>query len=253
MKRFVTIVVSSIALFGCSGAGSSGDAPAGTGTAAVPLRGPGAGIGAGTGNGNGAGTGGFRLSNGPGAAPGGQAPGGQGAGDSFFAGDPPASVPMKATKTFAISSGVLMIQGVEGWSGGQLPGHDYMGMNKDGSVSARIATSTAMVNELNCKELSMPAAMAPLRAKNLKDSGPVTMRRVGKNKFVAREGACTAEGPKGPVEIRFLDILRKDNEGLWHYAAIVGYPKDASPEMKNEAMAWARSLEYNGQNGYTMP
>jgi hypothetical protein len=34
---------------------------------------------------------------------------------------------------------------------------------------------------------------------------------------------------------------------------IVGYPKDATQDMKNEAMAWGRSLEYNGGNGFTMP
>src|SRR5689334_12074071 len=46
------------------------------------------------------------------------------AADSFFAGEVPASVKMKPIKTFAIDPGILLIQGVEGWSGGQLPGYD---------------------------------------------------------------------------------------------------------------------------------
>jgi hypothetical protein len=230
MKLVVPMLVSLSLVAGCgSKEASSGSAapgaPPGTGTSASP----------------------YRAAGSPGGAP------AAAGGDSFFAGDVPAAVKMKATKTFAMAPGVLMIQGIEGWAGGQLPGYDYMSMNKEGTLVARVATSPGVTGEMNCKELGTPAAMAPLRAKNLKDSGPVVLRRVGKNKFVAREGACTADGPKGPIEIRFIDILRKDNEGMWHYAALVGYPKDATPDMKNEAMAWARSLEYNGQNGFTMP
>lgn len=178
---------------------------------------------------------------------------GAGSAESFFAGDVPAGVKMKATKTFAIEPGILFLQGVEGWSGGQLPGYDYMGMSKDQSAVVRIVTSTAVVSELTCGSLSSAAGMAPLKAKNVKESAPAVMRQVGKNKFVAREGTCTAEGPKGPVEIHFIDILRKNREDLWHYAAMAAFPPDASPELKNEAMAWARSLDYQGGNGYKMP
>lgn len=185
------------------------------------------------------------------ASPGGAAP--QPGGASFFGGEVPATVKMKPTKTFAIAPGILLIQGVEGWQGGQLPGYDYMAMNTEGTVVARVTTSSAVTGEMNCKEISTAAAMAPLRAKNLKDAGPATLRRVGKNNFVAREGACTADGPKGPVEIRFINILRKDREGSWHYAVLVGFPTDASPDLKNQAMAWSRSLEFNGENGFSMP
>lgn len=173
--------------------------------------------------------------------------------ESFFAGDVPAGVKMKAIKTFAIEPGILFLQGVEGWSGGQLPGYDYMGMSKDQSAVVRIVTSTAVVTELTCNSLSSAAAMAPLKAKNVKESAPTVMRQVGKNKFVAREGTCTADGQKGPVEIHFIDILRKNREEFWHYAAMAAFPADASPELKNEAMAWARSLDYQGGNGYKMP
>lgn len=173
--------------------------------------------------------------------------------ESFFAGDVPAGVKMKATKTFAIEAGILFLQGVEGWNGGQLPGYDYMGMSKDQSAVVRIVTSTAVVSELSCGSLSSAAAMAPLKAKNVKESVPPVMRQVGKNKFVAREGTCTADGQKGPIEIHFIDILRKNREDLWHYAAMAAFPTDASPELKNEAMAWARSLDYQGGNGYKMP
>ena len=173
--------------------------------------------------------------------------------ESFFAGDVPASVKMKAIKTFAIEPGILFLQGVEGWNGGQLPGYDYMGMSKDQSAVVRIVTSTAVVSELNCGALSSAAAMAPLKAKNVKESVPPVMRQVGKNKFVAREGTCTADGQKGPIEIHFIDILRKNRDDLWHYAAMTAFPTDASPELKNEAMAWARSLDYQGGNGYKMP
>lgn len=228
MKPVLPALVSLILLAGCG----SKEGSSGSGAPATPPAGSGGSP--------------FKAAGTPGGAP-------AAGGDSFFAGDAPASVKLKATKTFAMDPGILMIQGVEGWAGGQLPGYEYMSMNKEGTLMARVATSTGVTGEMGCKELGMPAAMAPLRAKNLKDNGPVVLRRVGKNKFVAREGACTADGPKGPVEIRFINILRKQNEGLWHYAAFVGYPKDASPDMKNEAMAWARSLEYNGVNGFTMP
>lgn len=197
-------------------------------------------------SGNAVGTGaGFAASPGGGAT----AP----AGSSFFSGDPPATVKMKPTKSSAMGQGILLIQGVEGWSGGLLPGNDYMTMSKDTTAMGRVATSTAMVDQMGCKEISTAAAMAPLKAKNLTETSPAALRKVGKNKFVAREGECAAEGPKGPLVIHFLNIARKEQEGIWHYAVIVGFPKDASADLKNEAMAWARSLEFNGQNGYTMP
>ncbi len=230
MKLFAPMLGALLLLAGCG----SNEGASGSGGPTAPPPGPG-----------GTGASPFRAA-GPGGA---AAPGG----DSFFVGDVPASVKMKATKTFAMGPGMLLITGIEGWAGGQLPGYDYMSMNKEGTLVARVATSPGVTGEMNCKELVTPAAMAPLRAKNLKEIAPPVLRRVGKNKFVAREGACSADGPKGAVEIRFIDILRKDPEGMWHYAALVGYPKDASPEMKNEAMAWARSLEYNGVNGFTMP
>jgi len=175
------------------------------------------------------------------------------AAESFFSGAVPAAVKMKPTKSFAMDPGILMIQGVEGWTGGQLPGYEHMSMSKDTTAVARVATSAGVTGEMNCKELGVAAAMAPLRAKNLKESVPAVLRQVGKNKFVAREGVCTGDGPKGPVEIHFLNILRKDRGSMWHYAVLVGFPMTASQELKNEAMAWARSLEFNGGNGFTMP
>jgi hypothetical protein len=187
----------------------------------------------------------------PGAAP--AAPAQAPAAESFFAGDVPASVKMKPIKTFAIEPGILFLQGVEGWSGGQLPGYDYMGMSKDQSAVVRVVTSTAVLAEMNCKDLASAAAMAPLKAKNVKESSPAVLRQVGKNKFVAREGVCTADGQRGPVEIHFIDIMRKNRDDFWHYAAMTAFPQDASPELKNEAMAWARSLDYQGGNGYKVP
>lgn len=175
------------------------------------------------------------------------------AGESFFAGDVPAGVTLKPTKSFAIAPGVLLISGIEGWSGGKLPGYDYMATNKDSTVVGRVTTSAGVTGEMGCKEISTAAAMAPLRAKNLQEVTPATLRKVGKNGFVAREGVCSADGPKGPVQIHFINILRKDKDGFWHYAVLVGFPKDASPVLRNEAMAWARSLEYNGENGFKMP
>jgi hypothetical protein len=38
----------------------------------------------------------------------------------------------------------------------------------------------------------------------------------------------------------------------WHYAALVIFPKDAASDLRDEAMAWARSLELNGRNGYKL-
>lgn len=175
------------------------------------------------------------------------------AGESFFGGDVPAGVKMKVTKSFAMDPGILYLQGVDGWTGGQLPGYDYLGVSKDQSAVVRVATATGVLSDFSCKNLATPAAMAPLKAKNLQDSGKPELRQVGKNKFVALEGACTAEGPKGPIEVHYLDILRKNRDELWHYAVLAAFPANASPELRNEVKAWARSLEYNGGNGYKMP
>lgn len=175
------------------------------------------------------------------------------AGDSFFAGPVPAGVTLKATKAFAIGPGILTFQGVEGWSGGKLPGWEYMAMTKDSQAMFRVATSTGVTAQMGCPEISSAAGMLPLKAKNLKESSTPVMRKVGKNGFVAREGTCSGDGPKGPVEIHFIDLARKDKDGVWHYAVIAGFPTNATPELRNEVMAWARSLEYSGESAYTMP
>ena len=175
------------------------------------------------------------------------------AGDSFFAGDLPAGVKMKPNKTFAIDPGILNIQSVDGWNGGQLPGYDYLGVSKDSTGVVRVATATGATGDVSCKDLATPAAMAPLKAKNLQDKGPVVLRPVGKNKFLAREGVCTADGPKGAIEIHFLDISRTTSEGNWHYAVLAAFPAGASPEVRNEVMAWGRNLEFTGKNGFKTP
>lgn len=215
----------------------------------------------GSGSGSPAATGGPAASGAPaggvaggfGKAGGAPAGGGAASGESFFAGEVPASVKMKATKTFAIGPGILLLQGVEGWSGGQLPGYDYMAMTKDSQATFRVATSTGVTAQMGCAEIASAAGMLPLKAKNLKETTAPVMRRVGKNSFVAREGACSGDGPKGPVEIHFIDIARKDKDGVWHYAVLTGFPTTATPELRNEAMAWARSIQYSGESAYTMP
>jgi hypothetical protein len=175
------------------------------------------------------------------------------AGDSFFAGDLPAGVKLKPNKTFAIDPGILNIQSVDGWNGGQLPGYDYLGVSKDSSGVVRVASATGANGDVSCKDLATPAAMAPLKAKNLKETGPAVLRPVGKNKFLAREGVCTADGPKGPLEIHFLDISRTTSEGNWHYAVLAAFPANASPEVRSEVMAWGRNLEFTGKNGFKSP
>jgi hypothetical protein len=175
------------------------------------------------------------------------------AGDSFFAGDLPAGVKLKPNKTFAIDPGILNIQSVDGWNGGQLPGYDYLGVSKDSSGVVRVASATGANGDVQCKDLATPAAMAPLKAKNLQEKSPVVLRPVGKNKFLAREGVCTADGAKGPLEIHFLDISRTTSEGNWHYAVLAAFPANASPEVRNEVMAWGRNLEFTGKNGFKAP
>jgi hypothetical protein len=211
-----------------------------------------------------AGCGGGKDDKGSGAVAGGPQPGGAtgtaaaataaaAAEDSFFAGGPPPGVTLKATKGFAIGPGVLTFAAPEGWSGGKLPGYDYMGMNKEGTAAVRVMASMGVVDTMKCKDIAVAAAMAPTRAKNLVDVGETTLRKVGKNEFVAREGQCSADGPKGPLVIHFIDIARKDKDGIWHYAALAALPKDAPPAMRSEALAWARSLEFNGESAYKLP
>src|SRR5262245_16087039 len=123
MKAFSRWWLSLALVIGCSSGGgepgSGSGAPATTGGAATGA----------------AGTGAAGFSNKPSSGGATAA-----AGDSFFAGDVPAAVKMKPTKSFAIGPGILMIQGVEGWTGGQLPGYDYMATNKDSSAVFRVTT-----------------------------------------------------------------------------------------------------------------
>jgi hypothetical protein len=174
------------------------------------------------------------------------------AGESFFGGDVPGDVKVKPIKSFAIEPGVLLFQPVASWSGGQLPGYDYMSMSKDQTAVFRVATSSAVTDAMGCGSIATAAAMAPARIKGLTATSPARMVAAGKNKFAAKEGTCTGTGPKGPVEVHFIDIARATNEGVWHYAVLVSFPPDAPADVKNEARAWARSLELNGKNGYQL-
>ncbi len=248
-RGFLIPVLSGVfALSGCGSSGSNGDdarpasstAPAKTGVSPI-------GVGS-----RPVSASGFAVSKPTGASTGAPptAPSGD---ESFFSGSPPAGVSTKATKGFAIAPGVLLFTSAEGWSGGGLPGYDYMAMSKDQSAVVRVMTSNGVVANMNCKEMAATAAMAPLRAKNLVDIGTATLRKVGKNQFIAREGQCSADGPKGPLQIHFIDLARKDKDGVWHYGAMAAFPKDAPMNVRAEAMAWARSLEFNGESAYTLP
>ena len=214
-----------LALLASPGAGTRGDAPAGGAAAAAPGAPPT-----------------------PGAS--GVAPGG--ARESFFAGAIPAEVAMRATKSFAIGPGVLLFQPPTGWSGGQLPGYDYMSASKEQSAVFRVATSTGVTAEMGCAQLATAAGMAPARIKNLKQATEAKVTSVGRNGFPAKEGSCTGDGPKGPVEVHYLDIARVDRDGTWHYAVLVSFPADASADIKNEARAFARTLEFTGKSGYSL-
>lgn len=146
---------------------------------------------------------------------------------------------------------VLIFQPVEGWTGGKLPGNDYMAQSKDQSAVFRLDTSSAVVTSLGCKEISTPLSMAPAKIKNVTEVAAPKLTKVGKNGFAAKEGECAGEGPKGPVEIHFIDVARETQGDVWHYAIMVSFPKD-SADLKAEAQAWARSLEFTGRSGYKM-
>jgi hypothetical protein len=171
---------------------------------------------------------------------------------SFFSGDIPAGVKLKPIKTWAIESGVLFFQPVEEWSGGKLPGNEYMSMSKDQSAVFRVSTHNGVIAQIACKDIASVAALAPAKIKNLEEVSPPRMVAVGRNKFAAREGQCKGEGPKGATELYFIDILREDPSGGWHYEVVVSFPKDAAQTVKDEAKAFARSLEFNGRNGYKL-
>jgi hypothetical protein len=173
-------------------------------------------------------------------------------GESFFTGPIPSSVKVKPIKAWAIEAGVLLFQPVEGWNGGKLPGQDYMAMSKDQSMVFRVDTSNAVVSEIGCKNLEAAIAMAPVKGKNVKELTPGKLAKVGANGFVAREGSCTAENDKGALVVHYLDILKGTGDDAWHYAVLVSLPKDAPQAAKEEALAWARSVEFNGKNGYKL-
>ena len=172
--------------------------------------------------------------------------------ESFFAGPIPSGVKVKAIKANAIENGALVFQPVEGWNGGGLPGRDYMAMSKDQSAVFRVDTSSAVVREIACKNLERVIAMAPVKGKNIEQVSPGKLVKVGANGFVAKEGTCSAENDKGKLEVHYIDILKGSGDDEWHYAVVVSFPKDAPKETKDEAQAWARSLEFNGKNGYKL-
>lgn len=173
--------------------------------------------------------------------------------ESFFSGDLPASVKLKPIKTWAIESGVLFFQPVEEWSGGKLPGNEYMAQSKDQSAVFRVSTHNGVVSEIRCKDIASVAALAPAKVQKLEEVTAPRVVAVGRNKFAAKEGECKGEGPKGATEVHFIDILREDPQGGWHYEVVVSFPKDAPQTVKDEAKAFARSLEFNGKNGYKLP
>lgn len=172
--------------------------------------------------------------------------------ESFFAGPIPDGVKVKPIKARAMEGGALLFQPVEGWNGGGLPGNDYMSMSKDQSVVFRVDTSSAVVSEIACKNLQSVIAMAPVKGKNIEQVNPGKLTKVGANGFVAKEGSCTAENDKGKLEIHYLDIIKGSGDDAWHYAVVISFPKDAPKEARDEALAWARSLEFNGKNGYKL-
>ncbi len=173
--------------------------------------------------------------------------------ESFFAGPIPPGVTLKAIKASAIEDRALVFQPVEGWTGGKLPGNDYMAMSKDQSAVFRVVTSTAVVQKLGCADLATFVAMAPTKGKNVVEVTPGKLTAVGANKFAALEGTCAAESDKGPLEIHYVDIARVTGaDDVWHYASILIFPKDAPTSLRDEALAWARSLELGGRNGYKL-
>lgn len=172
---------------------------------------------------------------------------------SFFAGEVPASVKLKPIKAAAMDDNALVFRVVDGWSGGKLPGNDYMAMSKDQSAVFRLDTSSAVVAGLGCKEIASALAMAPAKIKDVTEVSAPKLAKVGANGFVAKEGRCAGEGPKGPVDIHFLDVNRKSGDDSWHYAILVSFPKDAPQELKDEVLVYARSLEFTGRNAYSMP
>lgn len=173
--------------------------------------------------------------------------------ESFFSGDLPASVKLKSIKTWAIESGVLFFQPVEEWSGGKLPGNEYMAQSKDQSAVFRVSTHNGVTSGISCKDIGSVAALAPAKVTKLEEVTAPHVVAVGRNKFAAKEGECKGDGPKGATEVHFIDILREDPQGGWHYEVVVSFPKDASQAVKDEAKAFARSLEFNGKNGYKLP
>lgn len=173
--------------------------------------------------------------------------------ESFFSGDIPGSVKLKPIKTWAVESGILFFQPVEEWSGGKLPGNEYMSQSKDQSAVFRVSTHNGVVSEIRCKDIASVAALAPAKVTKLEEVSAPKMVAVGRNKFAAKEGQCKGEGPKGPAEVYFIDILREDPQGGWHYEVVVSFPKDSPQALKDEAKAFARSLEFNGKNGYKLP
>lgn len=173
--------------------------------------------------------------------------------ESFFSGDLPASVKLKPIKTWAIESGILFFQPVEEWSGGKLPGNEYMAQSKDQSAVFRVSTHNGVTSGISCKDIGSVAALAPAKVTKLEEVTAPHVVAVGRNKFAAKEGECKGEGPKGATEVHFIDILREDPQGGWHYEVVVSFPKDAPQAVKDEAKAFARSLEFNGKNGYKLP
>jgi hypothetical protein len=173
-------------------------------------------------------------------------------GTSFFAGPIPSGVTLMTTRGSALENGALTFALPEGYRGGALPGRDYLATNSDSTVVLRVMTSTAVVSELDCRGLASVLGMAPTKGKAVAQVAPGKLVRVGSGQFVAKEGECSAQSDKGELEIHYLDILRGAGDDAWHYGALVTFPKSAAPSAKDQAMAWARSLQLTGVSGYKL-
>jgi hypothetical protein len=143
---------------------------------------------------------------------------------------------------------VFLLNPIEGWRGGSLPGDEYM--SSKGEATFRLFS---MDKPADCKSLSTAAAMAPAKIKNLKVLSEPALMKIGKNGFVANVGSCEGDGPSGPAEVHFAEVRVEDRPDMvWPAVLLVSYPKDASAELRNEAAAWVQVAEFKGKNGRSM-
>jgi len=167
--------------------------------------------------------------------------------EAFLTGEPPAAANLKP----GILTGVnweYKLQAPEGWKSNMINGGEYLAFSAD--QSAVYMTRGIGGAKGSCDMVGKRSTAAPMKGKNVAPAGEPKVVAVGKNKFPALAGRCTAELDGEPGEIIWFD-MDADSD---HVLVMMSLKKSASPQVRDEARGLLRSMSHSkGKPGYKLP